>query len=377
MRHRLPYFAGLFLTLYLAGCVTPAEMDDAEVSELIGQVTAGVPRGDPQAELLYLDDDIRQELETRINPASNDRHKFAQLTEFLFGEDERNIQYEAWHSRTASETYHAGRGNCLSVSSLFIAAARHLRFDGHFETVEVSPSWAREGDTMIRYEHIVASGDVGRESYVVDLLRAFGSARTGRADISDEQALALFYSNLAVEALIVGDMDSGLFRLRQAALLWPNNSTIWSNLGTAYRRSGEPSLAEASYRYALVLDRRNYSALSNLTSFYRMEGREEEADQYLRQVSRYYKRNPYYHIQLAQREIEKKNEEAARQNLLRAEKLQRNDPAIHEALAESYLALGDLQASQAQRDLAEDVRLRNRVRQMEEQRLMNPARLGL
>ena len=92
------------------------------------------------------------------------------------------------------------------MSSLFVAAARHLDFDGYFQIVTVPPSWTHEGSTMIRYEHIVAAGDLGQTEYVVDFLPEFTGDKKQRSRITDEQALALYYSNLAVESMVSGDV---------------------------------------------------------------------------------------------------------------------------------------------------------------------------
>ena len=198
---------------------------------------------------------------------------------------------------------------------------------------------------MIRYEHIVAAGNLGSSKYVVDFLAQFIGERGPSTRVTDEQALALYYGNLAVEAIVTGDLDASVYKSLQSLKLWPKNSNTWSNLGTAYRRKGDSQLAEASYRRALSLSRDNYSALSNLTRFYLLEGRESEADIYLRRVSRYYRRNPYYHLQVARMQIQTGDFEGARANLERATRLKKDAPVLVEALSDVYEKLKDQGAS--------------------------------
>ncbi len=344
----------LALVCFICGCATSGGglQDDPLLQVVIGEIA----EGDPATELLLLDDDIKHLLDERVSREWSDVRKSRQLSEFLF--EEQGIRYEALSNQSASKTYHARLGNCLALSSLFIAAARYLEFDAHFEIVQVDPSWARSHDTMIRYEHIVASGDLAGRSYVIDLLRPFRYEDDLRKDISDRKALALFYSNQAVEALLVDDLDGGLDWMRRAARLWPDNSNIWNNLATVYRRSGDNDLAEASYRRSLELDRLNYSALANLTRLFMLENRVAEAGQYMKRVQRYYRRNPYYRVQLAQVQIEQGEFEQARRNLNRASRLQQGDPTLHEALSASYALMGDAAESDVQREKAREARAR-------------------
>ena len=44
-------------------------------------------------------------------------------------------------TRTASETFRARRGNCLSFSNMFVAMARDVGLDVQFQEVEIPPDW--------------------------------------------------------------------------------------------------------------------------------------------------------------------------------------------------------------------------------------------
>ncbi len=59
---------------------------------------------------------------------------------------------------TAAETFYNRKGNCLAISNLFIAAARHLGLEASYKTLSVRPTWEQAGLTLIRYEHIIAIG---------------------------------------------------------------------------------------------------------------------------------------------------------------------------------------------------------------------------
>lgn len=359
----------------LAGCAaTPPEIDPASDAELSARI-ASVSVESPEETLLSLSPDVKAQLSNRVDAAWGDTRKFKQLSAYFFGSEEMNIQYDPWSTFDPNRTFEKRRGNCLSMSSLFVAAARHLEFDSHFETVEVIPRWTHEGNTMIRYEHIVSAGDVGQLEYVVDFLPEFSGDKAASERITDHEALALYYSNLAVEAMVAGDLAGGIYKSLQGLKLWPDNSNIWSNLGTAFRRTGDLDLAEASYRRALQHERHNYSALANLTQLYLLNNRDDEADRYLRTVSRYYRRNPYYHLQLAQMQINQGDLEAAGKNLERATRLEKNDPVLFDAISEVYVQMGDPQLSTESAKRAERLRQKEKLRRLKEMSIIDPSQV--
>ena len=198
--------------------------------------------------------------------------------ELLYGEDQLNVRYDAASTLSATDTFEARAGNCLSMTSLFIAAARYLGLDAHFQTVAVDPAWDHQGNTMIRYEHIVATGSAGGgRSYVIDFLPEFVVGDMDAKIISDLEAHALFYNNLGAEAIVDGRVDESLVNFRRAIRLRPKFSSAWNNMGAAMRRTGQYELAEFSYLRALDQDYANYSALGNLVLLYRYTDRDGEA----------------------------------------------------------------------------------------------------
>lgn len=331
-------------------------VEDPSVSEQLDRLTYGVAVEAPEDVLLLLSEPIKAALEKRISASWNETRKFKELGRYLFEGDELHIVYEALATQTATDTFVQGRGNCLSVSALFVAAARHLDIDAGFQTVEVEPMWSHSQEVMIRYEHIVAVGKVGSKEYVFDFLpNSFVSS--GRSErITDEQAFALYYSNRSVESLIDGDLESGIQWSLQALRLWPKNSNFWSNLGSAYRRDGKIDLAEYSFKRALLLDRQNYSALSNLAHFFIRQQRGPEAGQYLRRVKRYYRRNPYYHFILAQTQTSSGDLKGALVSLKRATRLRSEDPVLFEALAEAQLSANNAEGARESHQRAEALR---------------------
>ena len=108
--------------------------------------------------MLTLNGDLQALIDTRIKSGWGANYKIQELRELLFNEDELNIRYDTGFTKTAQQTFDSRSGNCLSLTSLFIAAARHTGLDAHFEVVSVHPSWDYQSKTMIRYENVIATG---------------------------------------------------------------------------------------------------------------------------------------------------------------------------------------------------------------------------
>lgn len=367
----------LLLTIALGGVLlcacTPVRLtEDPVIAQRLDALAADVIVDHPGEVLLGLSERVKQVLDARINPSWSRARRIEELSEFFFSESERNIQYDAWLTQSATDTYLSGRGNCLSMSALFVASARHLGLDAKFQTVDVRPTWAESDEVMIRYEHIVAVGNVPRGDYVVDFLPGVFEDRGQQQLITDEQALALYYSNLSVEAMISGDATQGIQKNLQAIKLWPQNSNIWSNLGSAYRRDEQFELAELVFKRALTLDRENYSALSNLTHLLIRQNRSEDVDQYLDTVSRHYRRNPYYHYHIAQMQISRGEPSSAAESLRRASAIRQDDPVLLDAIAAAFASIDEDDAAKQQAERAEELRRKQQAGQNQAKRSISP-----
>ena len=333
-------FLRVCLILLLAGCSSYSQifltLDETQrLDTLIAEVAT--PAGQPQS----LSDLARHDLDRRINGDWSDSKKLRELRAYLFNEDELGIAYAAETTRTAMETLASRAGNCLSLSQLFVAAARHVGLDAHFQTVAISPTWDKRGSILIRYEHIVAVGKLrtGRD-YVVDFLPGFTGDGRDTLVISDQLALAHYYNNQGAEQIVDGDLAAAVGSALKAVKLEPELSNAWNNLGAAFRRKGDLALAELSYKRALVHGRHNYSALGNLTHLYLSEGRREEAQEFMHRVNRYHQRNPYFQFYLAQVLYRAGSLEDAKHRLEAAIRLKSDDPNFHSALADVNDLLG-------------------------------------
>lgn len=343
---------------FVFGCTPQLDYsyEPAQEEELLARVLGDAPP-EFDRDILKLSPEIKAILDSEIDRSWNGQRKLDRLRQMLFDDNQLDIQYDAFHTLTATETFNKREGNCLSLTTLTVAAARYVGLEANFQTIEVQPTWDRDGKTLIRYEHIVATGNFDfTRSWTIDFLPEFivGDQRT--EIISDDEALALYYNNLGAENIVDGRTHVGIRYLRKALHLKPNFPDAWNNIGAGLRRDGQHELAEFAYHKAIQQDGSNYSALSNLAQFYKARHRFEEAEELQRAVEGYRSRNPYFNFFIAQVLMKEGNLEEATAYLQRSIRQKRDEPDFYEAIAKVYERQGNAEQSEEMLVLAEKYR---------------------
>ena len=266
-------------------------------------------------------------------PAAKSRLK--QLLQGMIDDGLLNLKYDRNLSLTAQETFARHHGNCLSFSVLFVALARAANLDVQFQLVEIPPSFSNAGELVLLNNHInvLVTGirsDVNfTQDHVVDFNRAEFKGNYDSRRVSDNYAVSLYHSNVAVEALQRQDYRAAFSQLKRGIEVGPQIASLWVNLGVLYSRRGLLNEAELAYEQALVLEPRNKSALVNLTKVSRQLGKTEQAEQYAQRVRRYLNSNPYYFRHRAQRALASGEIDAALQHIDRAIALKKDEHQFH------------------------------------------------
>ena len=306
--------------------------------------------GDPAllvVEPWALNANIRTWLDERVSASWTDQRKVQTLHRLLFDETGLGLIYDPEKTLTAEETFSSRRGNCLSVTNLFIGLARYLHLDAGFQRATLVTEWDQQADLMIRYEHINARGRLqnGKE-YVVDFLPQL-AVKTGSEArlVEDAQGRALYFSNLGVEALLQGDPELALEQLRFAIAVYPGLADAWVNLGTVFRRMQRTDLAEYSFHEALRLEAIHQTAMGNLASLYQQLGEEERAASFYRRLTRVRNRNPYYHFIHWRQAFDEGRFRESLEHLSKAIMRKGREAEFFFALEETLLQLGERQAA--------------------------------
>lgn len=348
--HGLVFFS--LLLVLLSGCANspqsltrlshlpPLQYQDEMLT--IDQVALRAPTPD----LLALDDEMRDFVDRYTVGASSRRQRLQSLHRAVSGTATLGLEYDPFAEGTASDAFHSQSANCLSYANLFVALAREAGLNAQYQWVDVRPSWTRMGERVAVRLHVNAVVHLSpRDRFMVDLDPLPARDITGSQEISDEDAQALFHSNIAMEALSREELDVAWLNAIRALQLSPHMSHLWVNLGVVYRRADQHQAAEAAYMQALELDSFDRSAMNNLMVLYELLGREQEYRYWQSKVDRYRDTNPYYHAWLGDQSAEEGDWRVARGHYEDALSLEPADASLQFSLAIIYRELGQPKAA--------------------------------
>jgi tetratricopeptide (TPR) repeat protein len=291
----------LLLALLLTGCATthpsrsvaelsPLQLPDRQL------VVADVEQQVTTPELLTTDPAMREFVALYTGGVRSHRQRLLMLHRAVTGQGSLGLEYDPLAGGDAREVFYRGSANCLSYASLFVALAREAGLDASYQWLEVRPQWTRLGERVMLRLHVNVAVDLPRgERYMADIDPLSPRDVAGTRRISDQDAQALYHSNIAMQTLAAGDAGEAWLQAVRALQLSPDMSHLWTNLGAVYRYAGQHRDAESSYLYALELNPWNRSAMNNLVVLYGLEGREEQRDYWQQRVALYREANPYYH----------------------------------------------------------------------------------
>ena len=318
---------GISLAACTRGLVTtPGETEDLLSGEvLFGQV---IDVSDIRADgILALNDEMRNFVAAKVGDDPQARSRLRKLVRGMIDDGLLTLDYDANLTYTATETFNSRQGNCLSFSLLFAALAREAGLDATFQMVDIPPSFRADGELILLNNHInLRIKGVRRDinfagDYVVDFNTAEYNGNYDTRKVDDNYAIALYYSNVAVESMQAADWQTAFRYLKKGIETDPGIAGLWVNLGVLYSRNEQLDKAVRAYEQALSVQPSNRSALVNMASALHDLGREEEAEYFSKQVTYYRNRNPYYHYSLAQTAYREQRTDDAIGHLAEAVKL--------------------------------------------------------
>jgi Flp pilus assembly protein TadD len=328
-------------------CAGPGLKDDAasvaDADLLSGKLIFGEPLDtgsitDPG--MFQLDDDMKAFVAENVDGSRAGRERMRRLLSAMVESGLMSLDYDDARTKTARQTFHDRVGNCMSFTALFVALAREADLEVTFQTVEVPPIWYADSDLVILNNHVNALVKQNFGSRIVvdfNVTELKGDYET--REVSDEYALALYYNNVAMDALRKGDLEQSFRLLKKSIETYPDIAGNWANLGVIYSRSDEDDYAIAAYHKALDLDRKHRPSLTNLASIYQGRGDSERAEYHARQVRRYQDQNPYYHYYHALAAYNNGDLDTAEERLGRAIELKETEHKFYQLqglIAERY-----------------------------------------
>jgi len=303
--------------------------------------------------------------------ASGARHG---LVEALYSKTDLKLEYESRMTRTASQTYAARAGNCLSLVIMTAAFARELGMPVRFQSVDVEDSWSRSAGLYLASAHIniglghrpqdVTRGADPDRILIVDFLPPAHAARLRTRELDEADVTALYLNNRAAEALVQDRLDDAYWWARAAVLARPGMVTALNTLGVIYNRARQPALAEPVFQAALVREPENLSVLRNLAPTLAALGRTQEAQALAGRIAAIDPTPPYHYFDLGMAALKAGDLNDAVRHFAREVRRAPYNDEFRFWLGIAHLRLGQLGDARAQIALAAEHSTRGEMREV-------------
>ncbi|HEY3520900.1 MAG TPA: tetratricopeptide repeat protein, partial [Rhodanobacteraceae bacterium] len=272
------------------------------------------------------------------------------------------IDYDSQMTRTASQTFAAREGNCLSLVIMAAALARQLGIAVTYQEVYDFDTWSRDGGFAILSQHVnlvLGPRSPGVRLYIestpmiVDFLPARQMAAATSRPVAEQTIVAMYLNNRAAEVMVGGDLDRAYWFARAALEADPGFANAANTLGVIYIKRNRLAPAERAMRYALQREPDNVSAISNLTGILADEGRTTEAQMWARRLAQIQRHPPFYFYDRGMEAMQAGRFEDAARLFEKALAQRPYDVPSHFELALAAAHLGDMRRARKQLELAE------------------------
>ncbi len=345
----LRHITGLILTLLLSSCATRPVADTSNVwhDELFLPAPA---KFDPQS-LFQVSDEMRRYLSVDIASNLAVKGPMRGLYDALYSEKQLKLEYDTAQTRTASQSFLARSGNCLSLVIMTAAFAKELGLKVYFQGVATDENWLRRDNfyflaghvnvTIGRERKMALAGNGAGKFLTIDFepLRANVAQRAWQ--IKEPTIVAMYMNNRAAETLAQGDVKAAYWWAREAVTQDLNFLPAQLNLAVIYRRAGQPELAQTTLNSVLSREPNNVSALSNLVSLLTELHRPVELAAATARLNRLREFEPYHFFKLGVAAMQAKNYALARDMFNKETRAQPNNSEFQFTLALAYAGLGD------------------------------------
>lgn len=351
-------FTGLGIVFFLQGCASTDPVVKNPYPVLRDDLFPSYTLFEPESEekIFALDEDAMTFVNGTQSPHDNYESNIRSLVDNIFDYSALGLQYRGSANSIASETFQMQTANCLSLSIMTYAMAEHAGFDAQFYEVDIPEYWTRREGYSLLNGHVNLRITTPKEMNITRIKDDFVDVDFDpqavreyfpRYKVSKKMVLSMFYNNKGADALIANSYSKAYAYFRKAAVLSPQLSQSWGNLGILYRKIDAYDAAEVAYKRALELEEDNLTAWENLAILYRFQGRVEEADEIVARVERRRDNNPFYHFLLGEEALAESDYEEALTHYRRAMRLDDSRHEIWFGLAKTYFELGDISRARA------------------------------
>lgn len=294
-------------------------------------------------------------LDYYYDPANQGLRGIKRLYQYM----DRSLDQFSYHGATlqANDALNQMSGNCLTLAIVTTALAKLVDLDISYEKVNSAPIYHRHRNLMtLSYHvrtHLHDNESIKREDGLEFIKRKIvidyfpNSANVAGKRVREEDFVALFYNNLAGDALVEEDYPLALSLLNKALSISPQNPSSLNSLAVLFKQSGDLAQAEKIYRYAMEHSSGSVNLLSNYSLLLEEQGRDQEALALQEKIDGIEDDNPYRWFDLANEFYDRKQYYRAIKYYSRAIEV---GPYLHEmhfGLAKAYHAIGHSRKAKA------------------------------
>ena len=278
-----------------------------------------------------------------------------------------NFTYQG-ETFTASSALNESSGNCLSLAILTTALAKLVGVETGYQLVDSTPVYESHGSVIYKGLHVRTKlfdpawqpkegfFTLSRPGLLVDY---FPSDRDRFiSNISETEYTAMYYNNLAGEAISREDYNAAYWLLRKSLGLTQNNASAINSMAIVYRRMGDVAKSEQIYQYGIRYLPNNVSLLRNYRVLLKQQERFDEVEKINRTLAQLDGSSPFDWLHAGQRAY---NNGEFKDAVFFYKKAVEIAPYLHESyagMAKAYYQLGD--RSGARRELINARQFSNR-----------------
>lgn len=341
----------LCLASFLTACQSTSTADLDLNPHLLDMSFAGFEKThiETEDEIFDLTPEAKAFVTKAIKGTDDTQLQIKRLVKAIFNHSDLNMIYDSSANTVAGTTFANGSANCLSLSIMTYALARHAGFGVTFREIDIPEYWTRrEGYSLINGHINLRLYDYGHNSLyfegrstLVDFDPFSPKKYFPSFNVEKQRVIAMFYNNKGADALVNGRNYEAYAYFRAAILADKQFQDAWANMGILYRMTGHYDWAENTYEQALTIDDENLTIWENLAILHRFMGRFEKANEIKETVEFKRQNNPYYHFMLGELDFEAQNYELALGHFRKAIKLDGGQHQFYFGVAKVRAAMGD------------------------------------
>jgi Tfp pilus assembly protein PilF len=215
----------------------------------------------------------------------------------------------------ADDAFNQNKGNCLTLAILTKALADIVGLNYEFQRVNSPPIYARNNQIMTLSAHVrtfILDPDYKdepgyivftRPKIVIDYFP--NNNNVSGHYVSEEDFIAMYYQNLAADALMDENYDVAYSLLVHALKISPQNAETINSLAVLLMKNRQNRLAGQLLKFVIDNKRATANVFSNYILYLKKSGKTNAVDSFIAQIDEVEEDNPYKWLDLAQGALDK------------------------------------------------------------------------